>query len=144
MTMNRRTFQKTLLLAVGAAACVTTLPVVHAATATSPSSPSSLYKYRLKFRRAGGSFNVWIRIVKPSSMSSDVPFTLLLSSDAQGKNVLQTKTHVARAASSHLVRGTIDMRAAGWTTGSPLYARFLLGEEQTRTKARKLRPSNFG
>jgi hypothetical protein len=136
MKMNRRTFQRTLLLAAGAGLC-STMPVAYAAV------PAG-YKHRLRFFRQGGAFHLWIRVVKASGASEDVPFTLLLSSDAQGKNVVLTKAHVARAASSHLVRGTIDMTSTGWTSGSPLFARFLVGEGKAPTKVRRLRQLKYG
>ena len=132
MKMTRRTFQSTLLLAAGAGIC-SVAPAAYAANAP-------IYRHRLRFRRQGGVYSFWLRIAKPADMSSDVPFTLQLSSDAAGQNVIYTNVHVARAASSHLVRGRIDMAAAGWTRGSPLFAKFLLGEEKASTKVHRLIP----
>lgn len=137
MKMTRRNFHSTLLLAAGAGVC-SVAPAAFAANAAGAARPS--YRHRLRFHRQGGVYSFWLRIVKPGNMSADVPFTLHFATDAAGKNVIHTNLHVARAASSHLVRGRIDMAAAGWTRGSPLFARFLLGEEQTPTKVLRLVP----
>jgi hypothetical protein len=57
--------------------------------------------------------------------------------------VIYTNEHVARAASSHLVRGRIDLAAAGWKPGSPVFSKFLLGEEKTHGVVRRLAPLKF-
>jgi hypothetical protein len=132
MKMNRRTFQSTLLLAVGAGIC-SVAPTAFAAT-------SPVYRHRIRFRREGGIYSFWMRVAQPSNMSSDVPFTLQFSTDAAGQKVIYSAAHVARVASSHLVRGRIDMAAAGWTRGSPLYAKFLLGAQQTPAAVKRLIP----
>jgi hypothetical protein len=135
MKMNRRTFQSTLLLAVGAGIC----SMAPAANAVAPSK----YWHRLRFRRQGGVYNFWMRIVNPSNMTSDVPFTLQFSTDSASQNVIYSNAHVARVASSHMVRGRIDLAAAGWKSGSPLFAKFLLGEEKTPGEVRRLVPLKF-
>jgi len=147
MKMNRRTFQSTLLLAVGAGIC-SVAPAANAVThgqsvTQRKSVPPRKYWHRLRFRRQGGIYSFWMRIVKPGNMSADVPFTLQLSTDSAGRNVIYTHEHVARAASSHLVRGRVDLAAAGWKRGSPLFSKFLLGEEKTHGEVRRLEPLKF-
>jgi hypothetical protein len=141
MKMNRRTFHSTLFLtAVGAGIC-SSPPAACAAAASAAATPS--YRHRLRFRRQKGVYDFWIRVANTKSMSADVPFTLQFSTDAAGRNVIQTNAHVSQVRSSHLVRGRIDMSAAGWTEGTPLYARFLMGPEKTPMMVRKLVPLTF-
>ena len=149
MKMNRRSFQSTLLLAAGAGICALSSAAHAAAAATKVAGPpaqaatSPKYRHRLRFRRQGGVYSFWMRIVQPRNMSADVPFTLQLSTDSAGRNVIYRNEHVARAASSHLVRGRIDLEAAGWKRGTPLFSKFLLGEEKTHGVVRRLAPLEF-
>jgi hypothetical protein len=131
MTINRRTFQKTLLLALGGAAVLSPF-AVQAATRT------PTHRHRFRYFRKGSRLSFWLRVAKPRAISADVPFTFLLSIDAGGQNVIQRMPYVARALSSHVVRGSFDLRGTGWTSDTPLFGRVLFTEEGVATRVRRL------
>jgi hypothetical protein len=130
MKISRRNFHTTALLALAAGAC-SVVPQAYAAT-------PGRYRHRLRFHRQGHTYRFWLRITQQNNLPLDVPYKMLLSTDAKGKTVIHTHSHVSRAAASHIVRGKINMAEAGWTIGSPLYVRLLLGNEQKPTRIRRL------
>ena len=129
MRINRRAFQSGLFLAV----CATALPAPGAAFKSVP-----IFRHRLRYVRKALMVYFWLRVVRVSSVSSDVPFTLRLYSDAAGNYVLKTIDHVSRAQSSHIVRGAFDMSTTDWRPPARLYGQILFAEDASSTKLRQI------
>jgi hypothetical protein len=130
MTIDRRAFSKNVVLAI----CCAALPSLSGAK----DSAAVTYRHRLRFTRKGSKFDFWVRVAKINDVSADVPFTLVISSDAAGQQVLRNVSHVSHAMSSHIARGSIDLKAAGWNSGSPLFGHVVFDNGSATTKVRQL------
>lgn len=129
MRITRRTFQSALLLA----ACSTTLPALSASATQMPT-----FRHRLRYARKGLMVYFSLRVVRVNSVSSDVPFTLRLYSDAGGNHVLKTSDHISHAQSSHIVRGAFDMSTTDWRPPARLYGQILFAEDGSVTRMRRI------
>jgi hypothetical protein len=132
MSIDRRTFG----IGMAVAICGAALPAM---AATNPSAASP-YRHRLRFIQKGSKFDFWVRVSKSNQVSADVPFTLVLSSDAAGQVVLQKISHVSHSASSHIARGSVDLASAGWSFGTPLYGHVVFDNGAATSKVRRLGP----
>jgi hypothetical protein len=130
MTIDRRAFSKSVVLAL----CCAALPSVSGAK----DSVAVRYRHRMRFTRQQSKFDFWVRVAKINDVSADVPFTLVISSDAAGQQVLRSVSHVSHAMSSHIARGSIDLQAAGWKTGSPLFGHVIFDNGSAKTKVRQI------
>lgn len=130
MTINRRTFQISLMLAICGSALST--------LAGAQSAQRAVYRHRFRFSRRGQKLDFWLRVVNVKDVSADVPFTLLISSDAAGQNVLKRISHVSHALSSHISRGSIDLSVVSPNLRSPLYGQMIFSEGNLSTKVRQI------
>jgi hypothetical protein len=130
MTLNRRAFQINLMLAI----CGSALPTMARAQPTQP----AVYRHRLRFIRRGHKLDFWMRVANVKDISADVPFTLQISSDAAGANVLKSVVHVSHALSSHIARGRIDLTAIVSNLRSPLYGRVIFADGKASKKVRQI------
>lgn len=134
--ISRRKFQSGLIFVI----CGSSLPLFAAAS----ESPKAIYRHRLRYTRQGYQLYFWMRVANVGSISSDVPFTLRLLADPQGKQLLKSFSHVSRSRASHIVRADIDVTGTSWKPGSPLYCQVIFDEANLSTKVRKLTPSVQG
>jgi len=137
MRINRRTFQTTLLLAIGGAS-LASLRTANAAPAT------VTYRHRLRLQVKGSQVAFWLRVAGPGTATDDVPFTLTVSSDPDGNNVVRRITHVAHAASSHIVRGSFNLNGTSWKPGAPLFGSVAFAGGKVATKTRQMKALQAG
>jgi hypothetical protein len=137
MTIDQR--RRNLSIGMAVAACGASLP----AWATTTKSTIAPYRHRLRFHKNGSKFDFWVRVSKVDDIAADVPFILVISSDAAGQVVLKSIAHVSRADSAHIARGAIDLQPAGWSFGTPLFCHVIYGNGGVSSKVRRLgRPPN--
>jgi hypothetical protein len=114
------------------------MPLIEGASNISARS----YAVRFHYWGRGKLFQFWTRVRNPSNSSDDVPLTLVLSADKGGQRILRTKTYVARAARSHIVRGRLNLNGISTPSAkSPIYCQMLLGQAGLTTKVVRLPPA---
>jgi hypothetical protein len=136
--ITRRSFQKLLVAGIGVSV------IGSAASATVGAvAPSSTYRYRSRISVGKrGYCSAWYRVKSIADIQKWVPFKVIYFADAAGKIALNSYQYISLPDQAHIVRATVDLKAMGWTTGSPLFYQLLLGEEEIPSKLWQVKASS--
>jgi len=132
MRINRRTFQTTLLLAIGGAS-------LASLSAANEAPAAVFYRHRLRLQIKGSEVEYWLRVAGPGTATADVPFVLTVSLNPDGSNVVRRITHVSLAAASHIMRGKFSLNDTAWKVGAPLFGSVAFADGKATTKVRQMK-----
>lgn len=144
--MDRRNFQKMLVSAlVGgtiSAADADCFIVKQSTTGTASggaAAAQSRYVIKVRYHNKHRVVQYWARIKDTTDIHADVPLTVTLAADQAGHQVIASKSVVAHAAQSHIVRGSFLLGKGSMQRGTTFYCHVLAGEEITRVRRFKLK-----
>jgi hypothetical protein len=131
--MNRREFQRCLILLAGAGAVgfARANKVVDGIT-------QRPYRYRFRYVRKSNNFWIWMRVRDYGQSNRSLPVSLVFSTDPNMAKPVLRRTYLTSAVLSHIVRDEITVDPSLWIPGSPLYAMLRIDESATPSRIWRL------
>lgn len=123
MKITRRAFQNGALAALLGAGILDIHSAAQAATSIATGAPK--YFERLRFFRKGHRFSFWIYLANPASYSSSIPFTLVISTDHAGSNIIKQVTSTSSTERSFTTRVSFVWDESQALPQGPLYCRLI-------------------
>lgn len=97
------------------------------------------YLSRVRYYNKHKLVQFWARIRDSTDGTADVPVTVNLATDRTGRQIIASKSVLARATHSHIVRGFFFLGNDAVQRGSTFYCHVLAGADSLRVRRYKLK-----